>query len=310
MRRIGFVIPFTASLQRRSRIVLVLHGGAGTIPRASLTPDVEQQYREMLLHALRNGHAVLAAGGSSVDAVVASIVVLEDSPLFNAGRGSVFTRDGRNEMDAAIMHGGTLQAGAVANVSVIRNPIRAARAVMERSPHVLLAGHGAEAFAAAAGLETADPSYFHTERRWEEKESGTVGAVALDGNGDLAAGTSTGGMTNKLEGRIGDSPIIGAGTYAANDAVAVSCTGSGEAFIRCTAASEIAALCRYRHLSVEDAGREVVHHKLRFVGGWGGAIVLDRSGRFAMPFNSEGMYRGWIDEEGLGRVGIYGEAER
>ncbi|HEY6844160.1 MAG TPA: isoaspartyl peptidase/L-asparaginase, partial [Thermoanaerobaculia bacterium] len=244
--------------------------------------------------------------GSSLDAVEATIRVLEDSPLFNAGRGSVFTDDGKTQMDAAIMDGKTLKAGAVALVSNIRNPISAARAVMERTPHVMLAGRGAELFAESTGVETAGASYFHTDRRWRE-HLGTVGAVALDRDGNLAAGTSTGGTTNKLDGRIGDSPIIGAGTYASNDSVAVSCTGLGEFFIRWAAAHDIAALCKYAHMSVAQAGHEVIFNKLLPAGGWGGAVILDRHANFAMPFNSEGMYRGWIGDDGVPHVAIYRE---
>lgn len=271
-----------------------------------MTPEIETQYRETLAAALRSGHAVLAKRGSSLDAVEATIVVLEDSPLFNAGKGSVFTDDGTHQMDAAIMDGRTIKAGAVANVSNIRNPISAARAVMEKSPHVMLAGRGAELFAEKVGLEIVDASYFFTDRRWRE-HLGTVGAVALDDDGNLAAATSTGGTTNKLEGRIGDSPIIGAGTYAANDSVAVSCTGIGEFFIRWTVAHDIAALCTYKGMSVEQAGHEVIFNKLLPAGGWGGAIVLDRRGNFAMPFNSAGMYRGWVGRDGVTHVAIYKE---
>jgi L-asparaginase / beta-aspartyl-peptidase len=307
-----------------SRIMLVMHGGAGTITRASMTPEKEKAYRETMEQALRTGHAVLAKGGTSVDAVEAAIRVLEDSPLFNAGKGAVFTHDGKNELDASIMRGRDRAAGAVAEVTIIKNPISAARAVMEKSPHVLLAGRGAELFATQVGLEIVDPSYFWTEPRWkalqeelrkekqssyydeaEEKKFGTVGCVALDQNGDLAAGTSTGGMTNKQYGRIGDSPIIGAGTFAENATCAVSATGHGEFFIRWTVAADIAALMRYKGLSVADAANEVINHKLKDVGGEGGVIALDAKGNFAMPFNSEGMYRGWIGADGVPHVLIY-----
>ncbi|HEY8132284.1 MAG TPA: isoaspartyl peptidase/L-asparaginase [Thermoanaerobaculia bacterium] len=306
--------PFIA-LAQPPRIMLVMHGGAGTITRQSMTPDMEKQYREMLEQALRTGHAVLAKGGTSLDAVEASIRILEDSPLFNAGKGAVFTHEGRNELDAAIMDGKNKRAGSVAGVTIIRNPISAARAVMEKSPHVMMSGHGAELFATQAGLEIVDPSYFWTERRWKDlqrelqKETpphgGTVGAVALDQAGNLAAGTSTGGTTNKRWGRIGDTPIIGAGTYAENESVAVSCTGVGEYFIRWTAAHDIAALYKYRGMSVEAAGNEVINHKLKDAQGEGGAIILDAKGNFAMPFNSEGMYRGWIGADGVPHVLIY-----
>jgi beta-aspartyl-peptidase (threonine type) len=310
------------------RIMLVMHGGAGAILRKNMTPELEAQYRATLEQALRTGHALLKKGGSSLDAVEQSIHVLEDSPLFNAGKGAVFTHDGRNEMDASIMEGRTKKAGAVAGVTIIRNPISAARAVMEKSAHVLMAGKGAELFATKVGLEIVDPSYFWTEKRWkqlqqelmkedghaaldhtplpaEEKKFGTVGAVALDRNGDLAAGTSTGGMTNKQFGRIGDSPIIGAGTYAENESCAVSGTGHGEFFIRWTVASDIAALMKYKGWSVQQAADEVINKKLKAAGGEGGVIALDRNGNFAMPFNSEGMYRGYIAEDGVPHVLIY-----
>ena len=299
--------------------MLVMHGGAGTITRQSMTPETEKQYRETLEQALRTGYAVLAKGGSSLDAVESSIRLLEDSPLFNAGKGAVFTHEGRNELDAAIMDGKTKRAGSVAGVTVVKNPISAARAVMEKSPHVMMAGHGADLFATQIGLEVVDPSYFWTERRWKElqrelqqeqqstpvKHLGTVGAVALDQAGNLAAGTSTGGTSNKKFGRVGDSPIIGAGTYAENESVAVSCTGTGEYFIRWTAAHDIAALYKYRGMSVEAAGNEVINHKLKDNNGDGGAIILDAKGNFAMPFNTEGMYRGWIGPDGVPHVLIY-----
>lgn len=321
------MLMFATTALAQSKPMLVVHGGAGTITRASMTPELEKQYRETLEQALRAGHAVLMKGGVSLDAVETSIRILEDSPLFNAGKGAVFTHEGKNELDAAIMNGKDKMAGSVAGVTIIKNPISAARAVMEKSPHVMMAGKGAELFATQAGLEIVDPSYFWTERRWkslqnelmqeqgkprayldvpDEKKFGTVGAVALDKNGDLAAGTSTGGTTNKRYGRIGDAPIIGAGTYAENESVAVSCTGNGEFFIRWTVASDIAALVRYRGLSVKDAGNEVIHKKLEPVkGAEGGAIILDAKGNFAMPFNSEGMYRGWIGPDGVPHVLIY-----
>lgn len=307
--------------------MLVMHGGAGTITRNSMTPEMEQQYRAGMEQALRAGHAVLSKGGSSVDAVEASIRVLEDNPLFNAGKGAVFTHEGKNELDAAIMDGKTKGAGSVAGVTIIRNPITAARAVMEKSPHVMMVGRGAELFATKMGLEIVDPSYFWTERRWkslqnellkeqgikpqaslefpEEKKFGTVGAVALDANGNLAAGTSTGGTTNKQYGRVGDAPIIGAGTYAENESCAVSATGHGEFFIRWTVAHDIAALVKYRGMTVSQAADEVIHKKLEPVQGEGGVIVLDAKGNFAMSFNSEGMYRGYIGADGVPHVEIY-----
>lgn len=322
-------VAFAQTDQKARPTMLVMHGGAGTITRSSMTPEMEKQYREKLEEALRTGHAVLKGGGSSLDAVEKSIRVLEDSPLFNAGKGAVFTHEGRNELDSAIMDGRTKKAGAVASVTIIRNPITAARAVMEKSEHVMMAGHGAELFATQQGLEIVDPSYFWTERRWkglqqelmkenetkpaphssfsvpEDKKFGTVGAVALDASGNLAAGTSTGGMTNKKYGRIGDSPIIGAGTFAENESCAVSATGHGEFFIRWTVAYDIAALMKYRGLSVKDAADEVINKKLKSVGGEGGVIALDAKGNFAMPFNSEGMYRGWIGSDGVPHVLIY-----
>src|SRR5437763_5126943 len=320
------MIMFGTTALAQTKPMLVMHGGAGTITRASMTPEMEKQYREKLEEALRTGHAVLMKGGSSLDAVEASIRILEDSPLFNAGKGAVFTHEGKNEMDAAIMNGQTLAAGSVAGVTVIKNPHSAALAVMEKSKHVILAGKGAEEFAKQAGLEIVDPKYFWTERRWkslqnelakekgkpqtyldvpEEHKFGTVGAVALDQHGNLAAGTSTGGTQNKRWGRIGDSPIIGAGTYADNDSVAVSCTGTGEYFIRWTVAHDIAALYKYKGMTVQQAGNEVIHQKLEPVHGDGGAIVLDHNGNFSMPFNSEGMYRGWIGGDGVPHVLIY-----
>jgi len=304
--------PFVAN----AKTMFVMHGGAGTITRKNMTPEQEAQIRAKMEEALKTGHAVLARGGTSVDAVEASIRILEDSPLFNAGKGAVFTHEGRNELDSAIMDGKTMKAGAVAGVTIIKNPISAARAVMEKSKHVMMVGKGAELFATTVGLEIVDPSYFWTEKRWKELQrdlqkeqaadhKGTVGAVALDQAGDLAAGTSTGGTTNKRYGRVGDSPIIGAGTYASNDSVAVSCTGTGEYFIRWTVAHDIAALVEYKGMTVEQAGNEVIHRKLEPVKGDGGAIILDRHGNFAMPFNTEGMYRGWIGDDGVPQVLIY-----
>ena len=317
---IVFAMPMAAQ-----KTMLVIHGGAGTITRNSMTPELEKQYREGLEQALRTGHAVLAKGGTSVDAVEATIKVLEDNPLFNAGKGAVFTHEGKNELDAAIMDGKNKAAGSVAGVTIIKNPISAARAVMEKSQHVMMVGRGAELFATKMGLEIVDPSYFWTERRWkslqnellkeqkpqarnesaDEKKFGTVGAVALDRDGNLAAGTSTGGTTNKQYGRVGDAPIIGAGTYAENESCAVSATGHGEFFIRWTVAHDIAALVKYRGMSVEDAANEVIHKKLEPVKGEGGVIVLDTKGNYAMPFNSEGMYRGWIGGDGEPHVLIY-----
>jgi L-asparaginase / beta-aspartyl-peptidase len=313
---------------------LVIHGGAGTIRREQMTPERDREYRRALARALYAGQDVLEGGGSSMDAVIAAIRIMEDSPLFNAGRGAVFTNDGRNELDASLMDGRTLAAGAVAGVTRVRNPIELARAVMERSPHVMMAGAGADRFAEEQGLDLVDPSYFRTEARWEALERarerdriqlseeeepsaqspvpddfklGTVGAVALDHQGDLAAGTSTGGMTNKRWGRIGDAPIIGAGTYANNRSCGVSATGHGEYFIRAVVAFDICARMEYRGLSLEDAGREVVMERLVEMGGDGGVVALDRDGNVSMPFNTPGMYRGYMDSQGRAVVMIYSD---
>jgi L-asparaginase / beta-aspartyl-peptidase len=317
------------------RVALVIHGGAGTIRRQQMTPEREREYRARLAEALEAGHGVLQRGGSSLDAVVAAITLLEDSPLFNAARGAVFTSDGRNVLDASIMDGASLAAGAVAAVTRVKNPIQAARAVMERSPHVLLSGAGADAFAEEQGLEMVAPEYFRTQARWDalqrareqerlelsedqargstpvhrEVRFGTVGAVALDRHGNLAAGTSTGGMTNKRWGRIGDSPIIGAGTYASNRSCAVSATGHGEYFIRNVVAYDICALVEYRDMPLAAAADAVVMYKLVERGGAGGIIALDPQGNFAMPFNTEGMYRGFIDRQGRPVVLIYRDEE-
>jgi beta-aspartyl-peptidase (threonine type) len=307
-------------------VTLVIHGGAGTITRAKMTGDLEQQYRDALESALRQGFAILEAGGSSLDAVEAAVLSMEDSPLFNAGKGAVFTHQGRNEMDAAIMNGADLQAGAVAAVTTIKNPIRAARAVMTRSGHVMLIGRGAEIFAAEQGLELVDPEYFFTQKRWDallrakEKQEGssslprghdpfglgTVGAIALDREGNLAAATSTGGVTNKRYGRVGDTPIPCAGTYASNRTCAVSGTGQGEFFMRNLVAYDVAALMEYAGLTVDAAARRVIHEKLTTRGGTGGLIALDRAGNHAMVFNTEGMYRGSAGPDGELHVSIYG----
>jgi beta-aspartyl-peptidase (threonine type) len=290
---------------------LVLHGGAGVITRDKLTPEREAAVRADLERALRAAHAVIASGGKSTDAVTAAITILEDSPLFNAGKGAVFTHDGTNELDAAIMDGRTHSAGAVAGVRTIKNPILLAKAVMQNGRHVMLVGRGAEEFAATAGVEIVDPSYFRTEERWQQLQQalvedhfGTVGVVALDKTGDLAAGTSTGGLTNKRYGRVGDSPIIGAGTYA--DAhCGVSATGHGELFIRYTVARDICARVEYAHEPLAQAADDVVMHELVPVGGDGGVIALDAQGHWAMPFNTPGMYRGYITEDGVPHVEIF-----
>jgi L-asparaginase / beta-aspartyl-peptidase len=323
---LAMISSLNAQQPAAANTMLVIHGGAGTITRAGMTAEMERQYREALEQALLAGHAVLARGGSSLDAVEAAIRPMEDSPLFNAGKGGVFTDEGRVELDASIMDGRTKRAGAVAAVTIIRNPITAARAVMEKSPHVMLSGRGAELFASKMGLAIADPSYFWTERRWkslqdelrkkqggsaagdalvDDRRFGTVGAVALDAAGNLAAGTSTGGKTGKLAGRIGDSPVIGAGNFAENESCAVSGTGDGEFFIRWTVAYDVAALMKYRGMTVQQAADEVIHRKLAPARGEAGVIALDARGNFAMPFNTEGMYRGWIGADGKPNVLIY-----
>jgi len=300
---------------------IAIHGGAGTLAPADLTPENERAYRADLERALRAGFAILDAGGAALDAAVTAVQVLEDEPLFNAGRGAVVAANGLHELDASVMDGRDLRAGAVTGVRHVRSPIGLARLVMERSPHVMLAGTGAEEFALEQGLQPVPNSYFATERRRLELERmlqgqieagreslmGTVGAVALDSAGNLAAATSTGGMTGKKWGRVGDSPIIGAGTYAANDCCAVSATGHGEFFIRAAVAHEIAALMRYRGLDVVAAADEVVMQQLARLGGSGGVIAVGRDGRIAMPFNSEGMLRGAMDSRGLFETGLLRE---
>ena len=304
---------------------IAIHGGAGTMSRASLTNDREAAYRAALERAVRAGHDLLSRGGSSVDAVSAAVVVLEDNPLFNAGRGAVFNAAGEIEMDAAIMDGARLRAGAVAGVKRIRNPVLAARAVMEKTPCVMLGREGAEALALAEGLALVDASYFFTLNRWgalereksrrasgvavtasDEDPHGTVGAVALDRAGNLAAATSTGGHTHKMPGRIGDSPVIGAGTYADNATCAVSTTGDGEYFICLAVAHEIASRMRYLSESLTDASHYVVMKTLPGVGGSGGLVAMDRQGNIAMPFNTGGMYRAAIDGRGRLSVAIHG----
>jgi beta-aspartyl-peptidase (threonine type) len=328
------LIPMTivraASDDVVSDVVLGVHGGTG-MDKKDVTPDLDRQFREVLTAALKAGKERLDAGGSSLDAVEAAIRLMEDSPLLNAGRGAVFTRDGRNELDASIMEGRHKRAGAVAGVQVVKNPISAARAVMERSRHVMFIGRQAEVFAAQQGLEIVDPSYFWTEMRWKaiqdiwrreaeegqrsqgsagsklKREYGTVGAVALDREGNLAAGTSTGGMTGKMPGRVGDSPIIGAGTYADNEAAAISCTGHGEFFIRYAVSHEIVAQIKYRQATVDAAADDVINRQLKAAGGEGAAIALDKTGRFAAAYNSEGLYRGCITRNGTIRVRLYAD---
>lgn len=299
-------------------LAIAVHGGAGVVPAAELTPQLDAAFRTGLGAALRAGYAVLEAGGSSLDAVTAAVVVLEEDPLFNAGRGAVLCADGGHELDAAIMDGADLRAGAVAGLRRVRNPVLLARHLLERSPHVMLAGPGADALAAAEGIECVPNDWFTTERRRAELERhraglarvgdeaslGTVGAVALDGRGHLAAATSTGGMTGKRPGRVGDTPIIGAGTYAADDCCAVSATGHGEFFIRAAVAHEIASLVRHRGLGVQAAADDVVHRQLVRLGGSGGVIAVGRDGSIAMPFNSPGMLRGAMDSSGRFETGI------
>lgn len=290
---------------------LVLHGGAGVITRAKLTAEREAAIRADLERALRAAYAVLERGGSATDAVPAAITILEDSPRFNAGKGAVFTHDGTNELDAAIMDGRAHTAGAVAGVRTIKNPILLAKAVMDNGRYVMLSGSGAEQFAATAGIEIVDPSYFRTEERWQELQKaidedhyGTVGVVALDRTGALTAGTSTGGLTNKRYGRIGDSPIIGAGTYADEDC-GVSATGHGELFIRYTVAKDICARLEYGHVSLAQAADDVVMTELAAAHGDGGIIALDADGHWALTFNTPGMYRGFIAEDGVPHVDIF-----
>ncbi len=279
---------------------LVIHGGAGTITRENLTAEKETAYREILNEALKVGFTIIENGGSALDAVEATIRIMEDSPLFNAGKGAVFTNAGTNELDASIMDGSSLQAGAVAGVKTIKNPITAARKVMEETWHVILSGDGADHFAKEQGLAIVENTYFHTKRRWdslkkvkEKEKHGTVGCVALDKIGNLAAGTSTGGLTNKRWGRIGDSPIVGAGTYANNETCGVSGTGQGEYFIRGNIAYDVSAMMEYKSISVKDAAFQVID-KLTDRGGSGGVIAMNRIGEIAMPFNTKGMYRGYL----------------
>lgn len=306
---------------------LVIHGGAGTILKKNMTEEQEKAYRDKMTEALNAGYSILKEGGSAMDAVEATIIIMEESPLFNAGKGAVFTNSERNELDASFMDGATLNAGAVGGVTIIKSPIKAARAVMEKSDHVMLTGTGAEEFAILQGLDTVPNSYFHTDRRYEalqrvknkktgqrvelseddDYKMGTVGAAALDKNGNLAAGTSTGGMTNKKYGRIGDSPIIGAGTYANNKTCAISCTGHGEYFIRYAVAHDVSAMMEYKGVSFKKAGEEVINKKLKEAGGSGGFIGIDHNGNIAMPFNTEGMYRGYILPDGEAKIFIYKE---
>ena len=307
--------------------VLVIHGGAGAV-RHDMTPAKEKAIRAGMTQALRDGYAELKAGKSAVDAVTAALVALEDDPNFNAGKGAVFTHEGRNELDAAIMDGDTLRAGAVANVQRVKNPILLARAVMDKTPYVMLSGAGAEEFAQKQGITLVDPSYFRTEQRWQqlqralkedaakqphadeeaEKHFGTVGAVALDMQGRLAAGTSTGGMNDKRWGRIGDSAIIGAGTYANSDC-AVSSTGWGEFYMRTVAAYEICMKVTQMRVPIKRAAVVVINQEIPSMGGNGGAIALDAQGHISIPFNTDGMYRGWMGADDVPHVAIYGDED-
>ncbi|MBI2808954.1 MAG: isoaspartyl peptidase/L-asparaginase [Planctomycetes bacterium] len=322
------VVPVSAMAQ--DKVVLVIHGGAGAIERAKMTPEMEKQYRAALTLALKKGHAALAKG-TSLDGVEDAIKVLEDSPLFNAGKGAVFNREGRQELNASIMDGKTKRAGAIAGINRIKNPISACRVIMEKSEHVFMIGEGAERFCRDNGVVMVNPLYFWTDSAWKQLQKaderakkktglpspsgrgaggegghfGTVGAAALDKSGNLAAGTSTGGINYVRAGRVGDSPIIGAGAYAENESCAVSCTGKGEFFIRFTVASDIAARMKYRGDSLKKAADDVLAGLPKLPGGTGGIIALDRQGNVAMPFNSNGMYRGTITQAGKVWVAIY-----
>lgn len=302
-----FLFAFTQTVFSQSqKFGIVIHGGAGTILKSSMTAEREAEYIAKLNQVLEAGYKILNNGGTALDAVNAAINIMEDSPLFNAGKGAVLTEKGVAELDASIMDGKNLMAGAVAGVRHIKNPINLARLVMEKSPHVMMVGDGAEEFGKENNIEMVDNSYFITKERWESyqkmlkreeerkkaEKHGTVGAVALDKNGNLAAGTSTGGMMMKKFGRVGDSPIIGAGTYANNNTCAVSATGYGEYFIRLGVARDISALMEYKNYSLKDAANEVIMNKLGKMGGDGGIIAIDKNGNVAMPFNTEGMYRG------------------
>ncbi|MGE5395345.1 MAG: isoaspartyl peptidase/L-asparaginase family protein [Candidatus Saccharibacteria bacterium] len=312
-----YITVLIASAQH-SKYALVIHGGAGTMDRKELTPDMEKEYTAVLTRALHVGDSVLANGGTCMDAIEKTIVIMEDSPLFNAGKGAVFTHEGLVELDASVMEGRTLKAGAIAGVRDIKNPIRVARKVMEQSGHVMLTGSGASQFAKEQGFEPVANSYFYTEKRYkalqellkkareatQNDKHGTVGCVALDTYGNIAAGTSTGGMNNKKYGRIGDSPIIGAGTYANNKTGAFSCTGYGEYYIRLGFSRDISALMEYKKLSLKKACQEEIS-KLTELGGTGGVIGIDRKGNIAMEFNTSGMFRGFIKSTGEQEVAIF-----
>ena len=348
IRRVAIALTIAAMLaapaaarapKAQPKWALIIHGGAGVIERASMDPATEAAYREALASAVAEGQRVLEKGGDALDAVEAAIKVMEDDPLFNAGRGAVFTAEGRNELDSAIMDGASMKAGSVAGVTRTRHPISLARAVMEKSPHVMLIGAGADQFAGSVGLEQVDPAFFFTERRWEQLEKalndqrlpiptrpanapapakqislgpqpddhrfGTVGVAALDQRGNIAAGTSTGGMTAKRWNRVGDAPIIGAGTYADNRSCAVSATGSGEYFIRLTVARTICALVQYRGMSLQAAADDVVQKQLPAINGDGGVIALTADGQLAWSFNTPGMYRAKVSEGTAPVISIY-----
>ncbi len=314
------------------KISIAIHGGAGTILKEDMTPALEEAYRHGLSEALQAGYAVLENGGTAINSVKAAVVVLEDNPLFNAGKGSVFTKKGLNEMDAAIMDGSTLEAGAIAGVRNIRNPVELAEEVMLHSGHVFLSGKGANDFAIRQGIKLESDDYFYSQYRYDQwreirdsdlyqldhkndklvgllkgKKFGTVGAVACDGDGNIAAATSTGGMTNKRFGRIGDSPMIGIGTYANNKTCAISCTGHGEIFIKAVAAYDVSCLMEYKNMSLQHACEEVVLKKLVVLNGEGGLIGMDAKGNAALVFNSAGMYRGLKNSDGQNEVAIYGD---
>lgn len=315
------------ALGKPQKVVIVVHGGtADKDDRQEMTPQLEKEYRRGLEAAAKAGYEKLKKHSSGLDAVETAVRVLEDDPMFNAGKGAVFSHDGKNELDAGIMDGKTMKAGAVASVTVIKNPISAARTVMEKTRHVLLVSKGAEQFAKEAGLDIVDPSYFYTEKRWQDLQNalkkekadksgsfvyprqthwGTVGAVALDDRGNLAAGTSTGGLTNKRFDRVGDSPIIGAGTYADNEGAAISCTGVGEYFIRFVAAHEVDALVKYKGFAIQQAADTVINGRLKSAGGEGAMIGLDPKGNLAISSNSEGIFHAWVTEDGSVHSGIF-----
>jgi len=308
-------------------ISLAIHGGAGTLIKGAMSPEKEAGYKAALAEALQAGYQILESGGSSLDAVEKAVMVLEDCPLFNAGKGSVFTANGNHEMDASIMTGQDRNAGAVSLIKGVKNPIHLARTVLEKSEHVFLAGEGALEFAKQENLEIADEAYFYNELRHQQwlsiKDSdhfqldhtkktdskfGTVGAVACDRHGNIAAATSTGGMTNKKFGRIGDSPMLGAGNYANNKTCAVSCTGSGEYFIRAVVAYDVSCLMEFKSMSLEEASQEVIQNRLKDINGDGGLIAVDAHGNISMPFNTEGMYRACKSSSGREEIAIYKEA--